>query len=95
MRLVDVDKITVDTFKAYVGENGGFISFGDAVDAIEAMPTAYDIDKVVDEIETFGGCVECRAKGTDKRFYYGMGCKACVFGRIVDIVKRGGTNEIG
>lgn len=57
---------------------------------IEDQPIAYDIDKVVDEIETFGGCIECREKGTDKRFYYGMGCKACVFGKIVDIVKRGG-----
>ena len=51
MRLIDADKITTETFKAYVGENGGFISFGDAVDAIDAIPTAYDVDKVVEELD--------------------------------------------
>lgn len=61
--------------------------------AIEDQPTAYDVDKVVGEIEVFGGCAECRERGTDKRFYYGMGCKACVYGKIVDIVKRGGADD--
>lgn len=65
----------------------------DCMTAIDEQPTAFDVDKVVGEIEEFGGCAECREKGTDKRFYYGMGCKACVYGKIVDIVKRGGIDE--
>lgn len=60
------------------------------IQTIDEQPTAYDVDKVVEEIEAFGGCTECKEKGTNKRFYYGQGCKACVFGKIVDIVKRGG-----
>lgn len=61
--------------------------------AIEDQPTAYDVEKVVTNIEKFADCEDCRKRGIDKKFYYGQGCKACAFGKIIDIVKRGGIDE--
>lgn len=54
--------------------------------------TAYDVDKVVEKIEQYA-CAECKEAGTYKRFYYGMGCKACAYGKILSIIKRGGIDD--
>jgi len=50
MRLIDADAIDRNTFIKAVGENGGFISFGDCLDMLKNQPTAYDIDKVVEQV---------------------------------------------
>lgn len=91
MRLIDADAIKCDGDCQHCQFLKGYDIDGGC--EILEMPTAYDVDKVIEEIEVFGGCAECRERGTDKRFYYGMGCKACVFGKIVDIVRRGGADE--
>lgn len=80
----DADALQIALIKKYD-------EVADLLEIVEDQPTAYDVDKVAEEIEVFGGCAECREKGTDKRFYYGMGCKACVYGKIVNIVRRGGA----
>lgn len=105
MRLIDADKLykhlidwafaeaptDLDVGEVKAMREVIYKTIKDCMRAIDEQPTAYDVDKVVEEIEAFGGCAECRERGTDKRFYYGMGCKACVYGKIVDIVKRGGV----
>ena len=48
-RLIDADAIDRNTFVKAVGENGGFISFGDCLDMLKNQPTAYDVDAVVEE----------------------------------------------
>lgn len=50
MRLIDADAITKETFVEFVG-NQEFISFNDALWMISELPTAYDIDKVVEQLE--------------------------------------------
>lgn len=88
MRLIDADNLTPVVIK---GERQPVILIRDAIKAyVEVQPTAYDVDKVVTEIEKFADCEDCRRRGIDKKFYYGQGCKACAFGKIIDIVKRGG-----
>lgn len=107
MRLIDADKLflhlndwafaeaptDLDVGEVKFEREVIYKTIKDCMRAVDDQPTAYDVDKVVEEIEAFGGCAECREKGTDKRFYYGQGCKACLFGKIVGIVKRGGTDE--
>lgn len=51
MRLIDADAIDRNTFIKAVGENGGFISFGDCLDMLKNQPTAYNVDAVVEELE--------------------------------------------
>lgn len=58
-------------------------------EAIDQQPTAYDVDKVLTDIEKFADCEDCRKHGIDKEFYYGQGCKMCTFGDVIEIVKRG------
>lgn len=98
MKLIYVDKLidalgVKDCYKYKNPKAYDTLMLYEILGAIEDQPTAYNVDKVIEEIEAFGGCAECREKGTDKRFYYGMGCKACVYGKIVNIVKRGGADE--
>lgn len=52
-RLIDADAIDRNTFVKAVGENGGFISFGDCLDMLKNQPTAYDVDAVVKELEEY------------------------------------------
>lgn len=58
---------------------------------IDDIPTAYDIDKVVEQLEEYGTC-------TDKCFNrnYCYSCKDLVIDRsdAIDIVESGGMNEI-
>lgn len=85
MRLIDADKITTETFKAYVGENGGFISFCDAVDAIEAIPTAYDVDAILRKVRDIYECEECNNKSCGIT-YDGLVCQD-----VINKIKRGGV----
>ena len=55
--------------------------------AIDMQPTAYDVDAVVERLEEIFFCSE----DCSKKFYQGFGCKACLFGTAIEIVK-GGNN---
>jgi hypothetical protein len=49
------------------------------------IPTAYDVDAVVKQIEELAQCdTECR------EFY---GCRDCAYKAIIDIVRRGGVSN--
>ena len=52
---------------------------------IDDIPTAYDAEKVVEELEVLAECnEECK-----KNFYYGQGCNACLWHKIFEIVRKG------
>ena len=87
MRLIDADKfkqhIAAITFK----ENPAFpvIAKANALcDMIDAQSTAYDVDKVVEQLDT-----EIELKVTDP-LLYGRYLKK---NRAIEIVKAGGVNE--
>ena len=50
---------------------------------INEQPTAYNVDKVVEQLEEMFYCSD----DCQKKFYQGLGCKACLFGKAIEIVK--------
>lgn len=62
----------------------------DIMQAFDRQPTAYDVDKVVAELED--EMEECRLRGIEKGDYYSLG-EGSGFAVAIEIVKRGGRNE--
>lgn len=60
-------------------------------DKIEEIPTAYNIDKVVEELEEEMGCHDhCSYKGA----YCSRGnCRWSIIDDVIEIVKAGGKND--
>lgn len=88
MRLVDADALMekLNVFNDKVHGNEHFLyGIETAKELLEDTPTVYDIEKVVEQIREF---VECNAE-CEKKFYYGQGCSACMWGKMVDIVRKG------
>ena len=90
MRLIDVDSIK---FTEYI--NGDITV---SKQAIQNMPTSYDVDKVIEEIEDtitptteyrykFCGTVEAR-----RRMNY-ESCECCIAERMIEIIKSGGVSD--
>ena len=96
-RLIDADKLLEEIRKDrdYAEKNGFFDMYYERqvlIDRIEAQPTAYDPDKVVEQLEEvekimtspvtedcFGE--ECRASD----------CTVCLISKAIEIVKGGGV----
>lgn len=58
-------------------------------DMVKNQPTAYDVDAVVEQFKNLAECNdECA-----KTFYEGMGCKACMWSTMMNIIRKGGVNE--
>ena len=98
MRLIDADDLLDVLDKVEQDcENACIIpSWSMAVEEIKQLPTAYDVNKVVEELEEIiypqrlyfcrvskGGC----NKSDD------VGCIDCAIQKAIEIVKRGGKNE--
>lgn len=76
MRLVDADALKKD-LKSVTLSNGTLVNTNAVLYLLEEYPTAYDVDKVVEQLEndekhTFDGCI-------NKRY-------------AIEIVKGGGVN---
>lgn len=81
MRLIDADKLIKDVEKEFC--------YPEAYKKmIEAQPTAYDVDKVVEDLEELrDGNYDfdcCPYKDTD------VSCDKCHMIRAIDVVRRGG-----
>lgn len=103
MRLIDADELEekiTKWLKPSKPDEDELISIPDALVStmmtIDEQPTAYDVDKVVEELEEIiypqrlyfcrvskGGC----NKSDD------VGCIDCAIQKAIEIVKRGGKNE--
>lgn len=80
MRLIDADAITRDMIIDYLGTR--FASCcDDIVELLDDQPTAYDVDKVVEEIENRGN------------YFIDPWVSYMFKKQSKDIVKRGGVDE--
>ena len=86
MRLIDADEF-IANLKDYINKP---MTAGLCATLIELAPTAYDIDKVVEDIMETYGCHDCEQADT-------MTCNECpvleVLNDICEIVKQGGTYD--
>ena len=65
MRLIDIDKIEINEKCIFSGKG--------IKDFLDAIPTAYDVDKVVERLEELKRCEESRAVKYDEAGKYGGG----------------------
>lgn len=89
MRLIDVDVIDRNTFVKQVGENDGFISFGDCLDMLNNQPTAYDVDAVVEKLRESELCPRC-ANNHNTISYCATFCD---LGKKLEFVRKGGVDN--
>lgn len=81
MRLIDADKI--DFNEVFKGQSDFAKDTREAAQSlIDSQPTAYDVDKVVEQINKEIGT--CLCEHCDR---YNSDCDACRAGRAVEIVK--------
>ena len=88
MRLIDAEKLK-EQFRQMKGEESLASMFAeDMMKAVEAQPTAYDLDKVIEDLEELrDGNYDfdcCPYKETN------ISCDKCHMIRAIDLVKRGG-----
>ena len=73
MRLIDADK-----FKKYLQK---YLHYGHAIPWVDAQPTAYDLDKVVEQLEN-----------EFKKYYVENWNKAPYLVKAIEIVRGGGVD---
>lgn len=88
MRLIDAEKL-MEQFRQMKGEESLASMFAeDMMKAVEAQPTAYDLEKVIEDLEELrDGNYDfdcCPYKETN------ISCDKCHMIRAIDLVKRGG-----
>ena len=90
MRLIDADKFKTDLEKAISkNEDMDCLDFWRAASVIDAHPTAYDPDKVVEQLEELTD-EECTINECGIRSEH---CKACIAKKAIEIVKAGGRKH--
>lgn len=96
MRLIDADRIET---KDVIGGNSEFANDVRMAmqDLIDAQPTAYDVDEVVEQLEEQANQYHERAnqyalKGIDRQVEH-MAGKACSYEYSIEIVKAGGVSD--
>ena len=90
-RLIDADMLIENAFEVHTKEFGTVWVVG--VDAINEQPTAYDVEKVEEQIEERRANFDC---GICRHFYNGKekcnaDCTDALVDDLLDIVKRGGA----
>ena len=92
MRLIDADAL-IEAMKKTESEYENAMtcpSWWSAFNVISEQPTAYDVDKVVAELESFAKLAEDRwTNGTSKHAYQEHKCWV----KAIEIVKAGINNE--
>ena len=88
MRLIDAEKLK-EQFRQMKGEESLASMFAeDMMKAVEAQPTAYDLEKVIEDLEELrDGNYDfdcCPYKETN------ISCDKCHMIRAIDVVRRGG-----
>ena len=88
-RLIDADEL-IRTITEIESENGGIgIYFTQIIDLVKEQPTAYDTDKVMEQLKGLHEGYKC----TDNEFQRGAKAGAhYVLNRAIEIVKGGGVN---
>lgn len=93
MRLIDADVLIKAIQQHMVKINSLFEEEKTVVEIIDAQPTAYDVEKVSDEIKAQFGCRDCEYADVSPTPYVCLGecAELEVINDICDIVKRGGV----
>lgn len=89
MRLIDTDEMNEKLFYKELGGKDVLITAKSVFDMIKALPTAYDVEKVVAELEK--AKEECYVLETTTGEPYKYYCQRQAFENAIDIVKRGGV----
>ena len=85
-RLIDATALIERKFIVYDIED---LSHEEFEQLVNEHSTAYNPDKIVEQLQELFYCNEyCQ-----KKFYQGLGCKACLFGKVIEVVKGGGVDE--
>ena len=92
-RLIDADKLLEETRRDrdYARKNGFLDMYYERqvlIDRIEAQPTAYDPDKVVEQLEEIRVKKTCNKEKCDEKEL----CRICVVDDAIEIVKAGGAD---
>ena len=87
MRLIDADALKKD-LKSVTLSNGTLVNTNAVLYLLEEYPTAYDVDKVVEQLEDYGNEETHYYKNTP----YEKCIEECVH-KAIEIVKGGGVNE--
>ena len=84
MSLIDKEKLMKDIQKTITEQSGTI----DWLNMIYRQPTAYDVDKVVDQLEEIRVKKTCNKEKCDGKEL----CRICVVDDAIEIVKGGGVN---
>ena len=92
-RLIDADKLLEETRKDrdYAEKNGFLDMYYERqalIDRIKSQPTAYDVDKVVEQLEEIRVKKTCNKEKCDTKEL----CRICVVDDAIKIVKGGGVD---
>ena len=93
-RLIDADKLLEETRKDrdYARKNGFMDMYYERqvlIDRIEAQPTAYNVDKVVEKLEKIRVKETCKKEKCDTKEI----CRICVVDDAIEIVKQVGVSD--
>jgi hypothetical protein len=93
MRLIDADAMNEELFYKQVGGKDSLITAESAFEMINSQPTAYDVDKVVEQLKE----VEKIMKSPVTEDCFGEECRAsdctvCLTSKAIEIVKGGGVD---
>ena len=95
MRLIDVDKITSGEIAKYLGRGYEFCT-PDIEDMLREQPTAFDVEKVVSNLEQLkldGACECCVYCKYRNECWDGDMNEEHAIDMAIEIVKRGGIDE--
>lgn len=100
MRLIDADKlkqsVTNEMFKAELN-SPVYFTLECVIADIDNQPNAYDVEKVVEQLESYKTCYEARAAEYDEQGdTQNMDISdsaALAYGKAIEIIKTGGVNE--
>lgn len=94
MRLIDADEFKEQVIGAALKDGTcNVVEIADAlVNLIDTQPTAYDVDKVVEQLERMKKPASCPPKYVKKPCIGDTTCERCKMTYAVEIVKAGGTD---
>lgn len=94
MGLIDADALKKD-LKSITLSNGTLVNTNAVLHLLEEYPTAYDVDKVVEELEAEQQKYRAQALETDDTdIVFRCAIKETTMQTAIDIVKRGGNIEL-
>lgn len=90
MRLIDANALKEYCMRASKSDDDfRRVSLATLASVIDAQPTAYDVDKVVEQLEDYGNEEMCYYKNTP----YEKCIEECI-NKAIEIVKGGGVDEM-